>query len=294
VVVSGKGGVGKTSITASLAVLLHESDIKVVAADCDVDAPNLDIILGSHIQENIRVKASEKALIVKDKCLKCGKCVDVCTFDAISWIDKTDFPEISTLLCEGCGACAIVCPSNAISIGPVENGSIELRTTEYGFPLITGRLDIGGSASGKIVSETKNKARNVASENNADVLLVDGPPGSGCPAISSISNSDFVILVTEPTPAAKHDFMRVYRIVRHFQIPAALILNKADIYTPMRDEILIYSKMENLPLIGEIPYDRAIPESISHGVPIIKFREDAPSSQAIMPVYQYIKDHLLV
>jgi MinD superfamily P-loop ATPase len=257
-VLSGKGGVGKSSITASLAVLLADNH-KIVAADCDVDAPNLALVLGIE-EKNFklleRVETSERAMLIGEKCNACGECLDSCNFSAVKWDYNKKLPVINDLICIGCGACTVACPEDALKLESVENASINIGETEYGFPVVSGQLDIGESGSGKVVNTVKMRASEIAGDINAEFLIVDSAAGIGCPVIASVRGSDYVILVTEPTPAAFWDLKRAIEVVKHFDIPHGVVINRYDINNKFTEEIGEYFALNNIPVLGKIPYDK--------------------------------------
>lgn len=272
-VLSGKGGVGKSSITASLAVLLAEKH-KIVAADCDVDAPNLALVLGIE-EENLklleRVETSEKAVLIEEKCSACRECLDSCNFSAVKWDYNKNLPVINNLLCVGCGACTVACPESALELESVENASISTGETEYGFPVVSGQLDIGASGSGKVVTAVKMRASEIAEDINAEFLVVDSAAGIGCPVIASVRGSDYVILVTEPTPAAFWDLKRAVGVVKHFDIPHGVVINRYDINNKFTEEIGEYFALNNIPVLGKIPYDKKFVHALVNLKPVVVF-----------------------
>ena len=264
-VVSGKGGVGKSTITASLAKMLSENN-KIIAVDSDVDAPNLALVLGVKEQELLEViSTNEKAYLNEEKCLSCGKCKDVCNFDSINWNKEKNQPEFSYMKCEGCGACELVCPYNAIELKQIENAEILMGLSKYGFTVISGQLKMGESGSGKVISVLKRKAEKVAKE-NTEIMLVDSAAGIGCPVISSLKNSDYVLVVTEPTPAAIEDMKRVIEVIDHFDIPFGVIVNKWDINKELT------KKLENdYGILTKIPYSKDFVDSLVELTPIVDY-----------------------
>ena len=284
VVVSGKGGVGKTTVSASLMLLLWRAGFRLVGADCDVDAPNLALVLPGEEERLRPITASEKAFIDYGRCDGCGKCIPHCKFGALS--DVGNRVSVYQFLCEGCGVCALVCPQEAIEIRGVESGVVVTSRTRYGFPLVTGRLNMGEAGSGKIVTAVKAIARKLAEDIKADLLLVDGPPGVGCPVISSMAGAHQVVAVTEPTPAALHDLDRVLMVARHFKIPSAIIINKADLHPPTRAKILRYAEENNIEVLGEIPVDKAVPYSIARAKPVVDYAPESRASAAIRSIME--------
>jgi MinD superfamily P-loop ATPase len=261
VVASGKGGVGK-SMLASALILLFSKERRVVACDCDVDAPNLGLWLGITEYDVIeKISTSEKAFIDKKKCIQCGKCKEVCNFKAIE--KRNGEFEVSPFLCEGCGVCELVCPANAIKIKAVKNGEIRVNTTKYNFPLISGKLYAGESGSGKIVEELKRKAE----EFKYEIAIFDSPAGIGCPVIASVRGSDFAILITEPTPSGFSDLNRILEIVNHFQISYGIVVNKWNINPKLSRKIEKWSKEK---FLGKISYDKKVIDCIVNLKPIIK------------------------
>jgi MinD superfamily P-loop ATPase len=281
VVASGKGGVGK-SMLASALTLLFSKEKKVVACDCDVDAPNLGLWLGvTEYDTKEKVSTSEKAFIDKKKCIRCGKCIGVCNFRAIE--KKNDEFEVNPFLCEGCGACKLVCPVNAIKIKPVKNGEIRINKTKYNFPLISGKLYVGETGSGKIVEELKNKTE----EFSYDVAIFDSPAGIGCPVIAAVRGMDYAILVTEPTPSGFSDLKRILEIVNHFQIPYGIVINKYDINQKVSEEIEKWAKEK---LLGKISYDKKVIDCIVNLKPIIK--SDSKVVNEIDEIFKNLKRSL--
>jgi MinD superfamily P-loop ATPase len=261
VVASGKGGVGK-SMLASALILLFSKERRVVACDCDVDAPNLGLWLGITKYDFIeRISTSEKAFIDKKKCIQCGKCKEVCNFKAIE--KRNGEFEVNPFLCEGCGVCELVCPANAIKIKAVKNGEIRINNTKYNFPVISGKLYPGESGSGKIVEELKRKAE----EFKYEIAIFDSPAGIGCPVIASVRGSDFAILITEPTPSGFSDLKRILKIVNHFQIPYGVVINKWDINPALSRKIEKWSKEK---FLGKISYDKKVIDCIVNLKPITK------------------------
>ncbi len=268
-VLSGKGGVGKSSLTASLALLLKEENKRMVAVDCDVDAPNLALILGvEEFQTSEKIQTSEKAKIIAKTCPQCKKLIDVCVFGAISWDEKNNQPKINRFLCEGCGACQLAFPQGTVKMEKVQNAFINTAQTMYGFPIISGQLKMGESGSGKIVAEVKQKAEAIAKKQQAEITLIDSSPGIGCPVIASIQGSDFVVAITEPTPSAFSDLKRVLKVVEHFQIPYGIVINKYDINPQLTIELEKFARQKAI-LLGKISYDKKFVESLVQLTPPI-------------------------
>ncbi|MCD6590908.1 MAG: ATP-binding protein [Candidatus Aenigmarchaeota archaeon] len=288
-ILSGKGGVGKSSITGSLAVLLSKEK-KIIAVDCDVDASNLGLVLG--LEENDfesweHTETSEKAKLIEDKCVSCRKCLEVCNFSAITWNDEKNLPIFNKFLCEGCGACTLVCPTKAIELVKVKNAKIGIGKTPYGFPIISGQLEMGESGSGKVVTEVKNKAMKIAEREKAEIMLVDSAAGIGCPVIASVNGSDFVIAVTEPTPSALNDLKRALSVVEHFRIPYGLIINKYDINPEFTKKIEEFAKENGIPILGLIPYSKKFVEAVINMKPVIVYEKRFES------IFEEIKEKIV-
>ncbi|MCK5044447.1 ATP-binding protein [Candidatus Parcubacteria bacterium] len=269
-ILSGKGGTGKSTISSSLAVLLSKNK-KIIAVDCDVDAPNLGLCLG--IENNDyqwkSVETGYKAILIEEKCIHCGQCHDICKFGAISWNEKKNQPIFNRLLCEGCGACKLICPVQAIELIKVKNGRIGHAKTAYGFNIVTGQLEMGESGSGQIVLFIKTKAEHLAHEESADILLVDSAAGIGCPVIASINGSDYVIAVTEPTPSALSDLKKGLQVVEYFKIPYGLVINKFDINEKFSKKIEQFANENDIPLLGKIPYDEEFVNALINLTPAV-------------------------
>ncbi|MDF7798661.1 ATP-binding protein [Pontiellaceae bacterium B1224] len=247
VIISGKGGTGKTSITASLAALAETSTL----ADCDVDAADLHLVLEPTIQTSETFTSGRAAEIRAADCTQCGLCEEVCRFDAIA-----DF-TVDPLSCEGCGACVEFCPVGAIDFPEQDCGVWNISTTRHG-PMVHAHMNPGAENSGKLVSLVRQEARKMAAQQNSEFLLVDGPPGIGCPVIASITGADAVLVVSEPTLSGEHDLHRVLELAAHFKIPAMVCVNKWDINPVMTDRIEDLAKEFGAAPVGRIPYDAAV------------------------------------
>lgn len=268
VVISGKGGTGKTSITASFAVLGGRN---VVVADCDVDAADMHILMkpDRYFAENFF--SGVAAEINQDKCIKCGKCAQVCRFKAIPIIKNQYL--VSTLDCEGCGYCYHVCPRDAISLVEQNVGKWFISNTKANNQMVHAELKIGADNSGKLVAKVKKEAKQIALAGKKHFLIVDGSPGIGCPVVSSLSGADFVVLVTEPTVSGLHDLKRVYELVKKFKIPASCIINKADINPDVTNQIKEFLKAENICHLTNLPYDEIFTQAMTNGNTVIEVGE---------------------
>ena len=268
-IASGKGGVGKSMLTSCLAILFAEK-YKVVAVDCDVDAPNLAIWLNeaSGWDKERKISTSEKPIFDYQKCTGCGTCALNCQFKAIEMVDGKS--KLNPFLCEGCGACEILCPVKAIKMVPVKNGEIKIKKTKYGFNLFSGQLYPGETGSGKVVAELKQEA----SKSKHDIMIIDSSPGTGCPVIASLQDSNFAILITEPTPSGFSDLKRVLEVVNYFKISYGVIINKWDINKPLAKKIKdwalrLRSGRAGKKFLGQISYDQKIFQAVSNLKPIM-------------------------
>lgn len=285
IVISGKGGVGKSSITASLGALLNRK-FGLLMADTDVDTPNLALFFAVKLIESKRITASEKAVINYKKCISCFTCQQTCKFSAITGEES---PVIISFSCEGCGACTLTCPEDAIAIQSLPNGMLYTYKTEDLF-IISGELDIGESSSGHIVDVVKKGAREKAESLHSEIILIDGPPGIGCPVISSIKGGDYVLAVTEPTPAALNDLKRLYEVLLYFKLPFGIVINKSDIHLKSKQTIKDFAKDKEIPILSEIPYDTCIPMAIAKAMPVVTAYPDAQASLTIRSLADKLTD----
>ncbi len=264
-VLSGKGGTGKTTITASLAILAENN----VLADCDVDAADLHLLMSPQVQEINDFWSGVTASVDKDKCSGCGTCAQLCRFDAISMDGNAHIDQFS---CEGCTVCAVFCPEEAIELEPNLSGEWYKSETKYG-PMIHAAIHIGEENSGKLVSLVKRKARELAEERKARWVIVDGPPGIGCPVIASFSGADLVLGITEPSGSGLHDLKRLVELANHFKTPVCVCINKWDLNMEFSNEIEIYLKREGIPLIAKIPFDKSVVDSLVAGMPLLEYNK---------------------
>jgi len=266
VIISGKGGTGKTSITSSFTMLGGKD---IIAADCDVDAPDMHLLLQPDHAESTDFYSGELAIIDNDKCSSCGICMQVCRYDAISIID--DNYTVNRINCEGCGYCSYVCPDKAIDMVVQNVGKWYVSNIKSGSKMIHARLKVGAENSGKLVAKVKNEARKIAKENNTNFVLVDGSPGIGCPVISSLTGADFVVIVTEPTASGIHDLKRVNDLVKRFKIKCSGIINKCDINPKICKEIEDYFKDEGIYHLASINYNENFTKAMTVGKTIVEY-----------------------
>ncbi len=268
VIISGKGGTGKTSITASFAMLGGKD---IVVADCDVDAADMHLLMQPDWEKAEDFYSGVIADIDQEKCIKCGKCADVCRFNAIEIIENKYI--VNTLNCEGCGYCFHICPTDAITMNEQNVGKWYISNTKANNVMVHARLGIGAENSGKLVAKVKNEAKRIAEETNKKFIVVDGSPGIGCPVVSSLSGADFVVLVTEPTISGLHDLKRVYQLVKKFNIPAGCIINKADLNAKVAQQIEEFLKDEKIAYFVDLPYDETFTKTMTNGRTIAEYND---------------------
>jgi len=282
IIISGKGGTGKTSLIGAFASLASEK----VLCDADVDAADLYLILEPDIKEREDFQEGHKAVINKDKCTECGLCRELCRFNAIS----TDF-VVDRLECEGCGVCVHFCPEDAIDFPLQTCGELFVSETRCG-PMVHARLGIAEDNSGKLVTLTRDRAKEVAKETGMNLILTDGPPGLACPVIASITGASGVLIVTEPTLSGHHDMDRVVELTKHFNIPAYICINKFDINPQMTKTIEQYSNDNGLPLIGKIPFDPFFTKAMVEKKTIIEYDSNSDAAQAVQEVWEKVADKI--
>ena len=266
VVISGKGGTGKTSLTASFAELAGEN---VVVADCDVDAADMHLLLKPDFAKSEDFYSGYTAKINQDECIQCGKCADVCRFDAIPVVREKYI--VDPIACEGCGYCARVCPTDAIEMNDAYSGKFYISETKTGSPMVHARLGIGADNSGKLVTKVKSEAKEIAVKEDKDFIIVDGSPGIGCPVVSSLSGADFVVLVTEPSVSGFHDLKRVYELLKTFRLKSGCIINKSDLNLDITNKIKIFLEEENIIHLADLPYDESFTKAMTIGKTIVEF-----------------------
>ncbi len=263
VVLSGKGGTGKTSLTAAFAMFANNT----IVADGDVDAANLHLLLDPTPRRTGEFVGGHEASIRTADCTSCGKCIELCRFGAIEEVDG--WPTITH--CEGCGVCVAFCPSGAIDWTPATTGSWMVSDSRAGI-LVHARLRPGAENSGKLVAMVRDLAREEATKSHAGTILVDGPPGIGCPAIASLSGTHAAVIVTEPTPSGIHDLQRVLDLCAHFRVRAGIVVNKADLNNDATTTIGVLATERGLPLLGTLPYDPLFTDAQRAGLPVPLFQ----------------------
>jgi len=291
VILSGKGGSGKTSVTAAFAHLatIDHYAVSTVLADADVDAANLELLLAPQIEEEQDFWGGQIAEIDQETCIRCGDCVQVCRFDAI-YEEEGDF-WIDPIACDGCASCVYQCPVEAISMHEQIVGKWYQSHSNYG-PLFHAALRPAQENSGKLVTLVKQRARLMALEEDRQLVLVDGPPGIGCPVISAASGAHLALIVAEPTSSGVHDMQRVLETTDHFGVPALVCINKADLYPEGAEEIEAYCHENGIQVVGKIPFDPVVTEAMVQGKPITVYRPDSDASRAIKDIWLQVLDRL--
>lgn len=287
VVISGKGGTGKTSVVASFAALAESK----VLADCDVDAADLHLVLSPRTLRREAFVAGKSARIVTEKCVGCGRCAQVCRFEALTFdgpandvVGKTY--RIDPVACEGCGVCAHFCPAEAVEFSDEVSGEWFVSETRHG-PMVHARLGVAQENSGKLVTLIRRQARGIAEEKGLRLVIIDGSPGIGCPVIASITGATLVLVVTEPTLSGLHDLDRVVDLARHFGIPAAACVNKCDINPAVADKIRRHCLDRNVQVLGSIRYDAAVTQAQIAGKSVVEY-DSGPASEDIRALWQAI------
>ena len=282
VIVSGKGGTGKTSLTASFAALAANA----VLADCDVDAADLHLILDPQVVYKADFISGHEALVDRNGCIGCGECESLCRFEAVHPNHGTGRYEINPVACEGCGVCVHFCPAGAIQFPERHCGEWYISDTRFG-PMVHARLGIAAENSGKLVSLVRKEAKRIAAERSARLLLVDGPPGIGCPVIASITGVDLMVVVTEPTLSGKHDLERVLHLARHFKVPALVCVNRWDINSELTEQIEEESRRWGATVAGRIPYDTEVTAAQIKGQSVIE-HGNSPASKEIRSIWKQL------
>jgi MinD superfamily P-loop ATPase len=271
VIISGKGGTGKTVLTASFASLAKNK----VMVDCDVDAADLHLLLHPAVKERFEFRSGQTARIDKARCCECGECIDMCRFDAIG----KDF-VIDPVSCEGCALCSRICRYGAIAMEENISGEWFISDTRYG-PFVHARLGIAEDNSGKLVSRIRQAAKEIAEKEKKSYILIDGPPGIGCPVIASITDTDLAVIVTEPTLSGIHDMQRILDLTEHFHIPVKVVINKFDLNPDNSGKIEHICESNSIEIVGSIPFSVEVPRSVVQAVPFVEFTHDEVTEEII-------------
>lgn len=281
-ILSGKGGAGKTSVAAALASVAQNT----VFCDNDVDASDLHLIFNPKIIEQYKFSSGTTAIIDSETCTNCGLCKENCHFDAIKIIALSQH-EINPYLCEGCRLCERICPEKAITSVQNNNNEWYVSETRFG-TLVHAKMGPGEENSGRLVTKIRKKADDIAKQINADYILNDGPPGIGCSAIASVTGSDVVLLVIEPTISGLHDAKRLVELVRLFGVPLSAVINKFDINQQATKEVEDYLVEMKIPLIGKLPFTEKMVESMVAGKTMVEFDSQGIISKEFISIWNKI------
>ncbi len=280
-VISGKGGTGKTTLMGSFAALTENK----VIADCDVDAPDLHLLLHPEIIEKEEFKGLKVAVMDKTLCTECGTCEETCRFNAIALTEESGY-AVNPARCEGCGTCVFTCPQEAVTLKERVSGYAFISKTKYG-TMTHAQLNVAEEASGKLVTAVRNTAQQVAEKEGCELILIDGAPGIGCPIIASLTGVDLALIVTEPTMSGLHDLERILDVTSHFGIGSAVCINKYDINVENSRKISEFCRQCGEEIVGNIPYDSMVTEAMVAGKPVVEFSEGVVSD-AIKEVWRYL------
>jgi len=284
VIISGKGGTGKTSVTASLAYLASN---KAIIADCDVDAADMHLLLKPDLAHSEEFFSGQIASIDNSLCTNCGVCQSKCRFQAIS--NSSNNYVINKIDCEGCGYCARVCPSGAIKMDDSHTGSLHISNSRMNNTLVHAELQIGAENSGKLVTKVRQEAKRIAKETNTEYIIIDGSPGIGCPVVASITGTSFVVIVTEPTVSGYHDLSRISQLVKKFNIKMGCVINKSDLNTDLTSQIKDFLISNNIELLTELPYDTVFTEAITAGKTVVEYSSNSVIELSIVSCWEKIK-----
>ncbi|MFW6080479.1 MAG: (4Fe-4S)-binding protein [Desulfosalsimonas sp.] len=282
VVISGKGGSGKTSITASLAQLAD----RPVLCDADVDAADLHLIMSPVVKEAHEFMAGHTAFIDRHSCNECGRCIELCRWEAIS----PDF-VVDPIACEGCGVCYYFCEQGAVKFPENLSGHWYISESRFG-PMVHARLGIAEENSGKLVSLVRREASKIADSNGNSLVITDGPPGVGCPVIAAIGGAAGVLIVTEPSVSGIHDMERVVELAGHFSVPAMVCINKYDLSESATDKILRFAKDRGVPCAGRVPFDPAMTKSMVQAQTLFEYDPGAPACNAVRRLWDRVLELL--
>jgi MinD superfamily P-loop ATPase len=278
VIISGKGGTGKTSLTAAFASLSENS----ILCDADVDAADLHLLMDPQVVKRTDIKGGGIAEINSEKCSECGLCRELCRFEAITSEYKVD--EID---CEGCGVCVDFCPENAIAFPTKICGEWYVSGTRFG-PMVHARLGIAEENSGKLVTLVRQETKKIAEQEKIDLILTDGPPGIGCPVIAALGGASAVLIITEPTVSGLHDMKRVAELAAHFKVPGMVCVNKYDLNTDQTKAIEEFAEKRNIKVVGRIPFDPAFTKSMIRGQNIFEYDPQSDAAKAVKSIWDKV------
>lgn len=282
VVLSGKGGTGKTSLMAAFASIAKNG----VLCDADVDAADLHLLMDPDVQQHTDFMGGHVAVIDSDKCTLCGQCIELCRFDAINEhfvVDEID--------CEGCGVCVDLCPEQAIAFPVKKCGEWFISNTRFG-GMVHARLGIAEENSGKLVTLVRQEARKLAEAHHLELIITDGPPGVGCPVIASIGGATAMLVVTEPTVSGVHDMQRVLELANHFKVPCMICVNKFDLNLDQTAAVEALAKERNIPIVGKIPFDPHFTKSMVQGKTIFEYDQNCELSKTIQQLWDTVRHYL--
>jgi MinD superfamily P-loop ATPase len=281
-ILSGKGGTGKTTIAAALTVLAG----RVVVADCDVDAPNLHMLLHPEVLEAREFRGSKMAVIDGSRCVKCGACREACRFGAI-----TQGLAVDPFSCEGCGVCAIVCPAGAVTLAERVSGRVYISKIRHGF-MAHAQLNPGEANSGKLVTAVRQNARLLAEREGVGLIIIDGPPGIGCPVIASVAGVDAGLVVAEPTISGIHDLGRAIQLLRHFNVRPLVCVNMYDINKDNADRIFRFCEENGVEVVGSIPFNPVVTEAMVSGMPIVEHSPECDVAREVAAMWGRLRAEL--
>ena len=287
VVISGKGGTGKTSLSAAFAYLEGEN---ALICDCDVDAANMHLLLNANFKHKRDFYSGEVALINQEVCKNCGKCADVCRFDAIHIIDGEY--RVDPISCEGCHYCNKICKKDAIEMKTQKAGDIYTSDIKNNSKMVHAKLGFGAENSGKLVAKVKQDAKIMALQKNKNYVITDGSPGIGCPVISSLSGANLVVLVTEATVSGLHDLKRVLKLVKNFSLKAVCIINKYDLNEKMTNNIEEFLNIEDIEVVGKLPYDETFTKALAKVQTIIEYDKESELAKKVKNSWNKIKENI--
>lgn len=287
VIISGKGGTGKTSLSASFSYLAQAD---AVVCDCDVDAANMHLLLDADFKEQKDFHSGELAIIDPKICTNCGECFNVCRFDAIT--KEESYHEVDPISCEGCHYCSRICPVEAITMQRQKTGDLYISGIKNGATMVHAKLGFGAENSGKLVSKVKQIAKELALKTDKEYVITDGSPGIGCPVISSLSGANLVVIVTEATVSGLHDLQRVHQLTKTFNLKVVVIINKYDLNENISQKIEDYLENEAIKVLTKLPYDENFTKAMSEAKPIVEFDKECKMSQHIALSWEQIKQIL--
>lgn len=280
VIISGKGGTGKTSIIAAFSSLAENK----VLCDADVDAADLHLIMDPKVQERHDFEAGHTAIVDQEKCTECGLCRGLCRWDAIS----ADF-QVDSIECEGCGVCVHFCPEKAIDFPDNTCGEWFISNTRFG-PLVHARLGIAEENSGKLVTLVRQEAKKLGEKKDLDLILTDGPPGIGCPVIASMGGADAALMITEPTVSGRHDMERVAELAAHFKVPGMICVNKYDLNIHETRLVEDKAREMNLDILGRIPFDPVFTKAMVQGQTIFEYNTHSATGKAVKDIWEKVSE----